>query len=236
MALLATEELRSGYGKVEVLRGVSLSVEAGEFVSVVGANGAGKTTFLRTLSGVVRTFGGRAVFDGKDLTALSAHRVPALGIAHVPEGRQVFPALSVRENLLLGAYLNGNRESRERQLDLVVQLFPRLEERLAQAGGTLSGGEQQMLALGRALMLEPKLILLDEPSQGLAPKVVAEMYEKLGEIHASGTTILLVEQNVTAALRYASRAYVMEQGRIALEGTSEELRSNDEVRRAYLGV
>jgi branched-chain amino acid transport system ATP-binding protein len=236
MTLLSTEDLRSGYGRVEVLRGVSMAVDAGEFVSVIGANGAGKTTLLRTLSGVVRPRGGRATFDGKDLTALAAHRVPALGIAHVPEGRQVFPKLSVRENLLVGAYINGDRDSRERQLELVLQLFSRLRERLAQAAGTLSGGEQQMLALGRALMLEPKLIMLDEPSQGLAPKVVSEMYEKLKEVHASGTTILLVEQNVTAALRYASRAYVLEHGRVSLEGTSEELRSNDEVRRAYLGV
>lgn len=236
MALLSTEDLRSGYGRVEVLRGVSMAVDAGEFVSVIGANGAGKTTLLRTLSGVVRPRGGRVTFDGKDLTALAAHRVPTLGIAHVPEGRQVFPKLSVRENLLVGAYINGDRDSRERQLELVLQLFSRLRERLAQAAGTLSGGEQQMLALGRALMLEPKLIMLDEPSQGLAPKVVSEMYEKLKEVHASGTTILLVEQNVTAALRYASRAYVLEHGRVSLEGTSEELRSNDEVRRAYLGV
>lgn len=236
MALLSTEDLRSGYGRVEVLRGVSMAVEAGEFVSVIGANGAGKTTLLRTLSGVVRPRSGRVTFDGKDLTALAAHRVPTLRIAHVPEGRQVFPKLSVRENLLVGAYINGDKDSRERQLELVLELFPRLRERLAQAAGTLSGGEQQMLALGRALMLEPKLIMLDEPSQGLAPKVVSEMYEKLKEVHASGTTILLVEQNVTAALRYASRAYVLEHGRVSLEGTSEELRSNDEVRRAYLGV
>lgn len=236
MALLSTEDLRSGYGRVEVLRGVSMAVDAGEFVSVIGANGAGKTTLLRTLSGVVRPRSGRVTFDGKDLTALAAHRVPTLRIAHVPEGRQVFPKLSVRENLLVGAYINGDKDSRERQLELVLELFPRLRERLAQAAGTLSGGEQQMLALGRALMLEPKLIMLDEPSQGLAPKVVSEMYEKLKEVHASGTTILLVEQNVTAALRYASRAYVLEHGRVSLEGTSEELRSNDEVRRAYLGV
>jgi len=236
MALLETKELRSGYGRVEVLRGISLAVEPGEFISIIGANGAGKTTFLRTLSGVVRARGGHAIFDGEDITKLATHRVPGLGIAHVPEGRQIFPKLSVRENLLVGAYLNSNHERRERQLDLVMKLFPRLEERADQAGGTLSGGEQQMLALGRALMLDPKLMLLDEPSQGLAPKVASEMYEKLEEIHASGTTILLVEQNVIAALRYASRAYVMEQGRIALEGTSDELRNNDEVRRAYLGI
>ncbi len=213
-----------------------MAMQEGEFVAVIGANGAGKTTLLRTISGVVRARSGSANFNGQDLTALPANRVPSLGIAHVPEGRQIFPQLSVRENLLVGAYLNRDRDRRQRQLDLVLALFPRLRERLHQKGGTLSGGEQQMLALGRALMLDPKLIILDEPSQGLAPKVVGEMYERLGQIHASGTSILLVEQNVTAALRYASRAYVLEHGRIALEGTSEELKDNDEVRRAYLGV
>lgn len=236
MALLEASGLRSGYGPVEVLRGVDLGVEPGEFVGVIGANGAGKTTLMRTISGILRTFGGELRFDGHDLTRTPAPRVPGLGIAHVPEGRQVFPGLSVRENLLVGAYLRRDREHRAAQLELVLSLFPRLRERLAQLAGTLSGGEQQMLAVGRALMLRPKLLMLDEPSQGLAPKVVGEMYEKLAEIHGTGTTILLVEQNVTAALRYCARAYVLEHGRVVLEGSSAELSGNDEVRRAYLGV
>ncbi len=236
MALLEARGLRSGYGRVEVLRGVDLAVAPGEFVAVIGANGAGKTTLMRTISGVVRATGGDLVFDGRNLLRTPAPRIPALGIAHVPEGRQVFPGLSVRENLLVGAYLRPDREHRRTQLELVLDLFPRLRERLTQAAGTLSGGEQQMLAVGRALMLKPKLLMLDEPSQGLAPRVVGEMYEKLAEIHASGTTILLVEQNVTAALRYAARAYVLEHGRVVLAGTSDQLSGNDEVRRAYLGV
>jgi branched-chain amino acid transport system ATP-binding protein len=236
VALLEAKGLRSGYGRVEVLRGVDLRVEAGEFVAVIGANGAGKTTLMRTISGILRAFGGELRFDGQDLTRTSAPSVPSLGIAHVPEGRQVFPGLSVRENLLVGAYLRRDRGHREGQLELVLGLFPRLRERLTQSAGTLSGGEQQMLAVGRALMLRPKLLMLDEPSQGLAPKVVGEMYEKLAEIHGTGTTILLVEQNVTAALRYAARAYVLEHGRVVLEGSSAELSGNDEVRRAYLGV
>ncbi len=235
-ALLRTEGLCSGYGRATVLRGVDLAVGAGEFVAVIGANGAGKTTLMRTISGVLRPSAGSITFEGHDLARLPAHEVPALGIGHVPEGRQIFPQLSVRENLLLGAYVRRDRRHREVQLELVLELFPRLRERFGQAGGTLSGGEQQMLAVGRALMLEPKLLMLDEPSQGLAPKVVGEMYEKLGEIHARGTTIILVEQNVTAALRYAARAYVLEHGRVVLEGSSAELRGNDEIRRAYLGV
>lgn len=236
MALLEARGLRSGYGRVEVLRGVDLRVDPGEFVAVIGANGAGKTTLMRTISGVLRTTGGELVFEGHDLARTAAPRVPGLGIAHVPEGRQVFPGLSVRENLLVGAYLRRDRDHRRAQMEVVLDLFPRLRERLAQAAGTLSGGEQQMLAVGRALMLKPKLLMLDEPSQGLAPKVVGEMYEKLGDIHVSGTTILLVEQNVTAALRFAARAYVLEHGRVVLEGSSGELSGNDEVRRAYLGV
>ncbi len=236
MTLLEAKGLRSGYGRVEILRGVDLAVVEGEFVAVIGANGAGKTTLLRTISGVVRPSGGTLTFGGQDLRRRSAHRVPGLGIGHVPEGRQIFPRLTVRENLLVGAFLRRDRSHREGRLELVLTLFPRLRERLAQAGGTLSGGEQQMLALGRALMLGPKLLMLDEPSQGLAPKVVGEMYEKLGEIHRQGTTILLVEQNVTAALRYAGRAYLLEHGRVVLEGNSAQLQGNDEVRRAYLGV
>jgi branched-chain amino acid transport system ATP-binding protein len=236
MALLEADGLRSGYGRVEILRGVDLEVGEGEFVAVIGANGAGKTTLLRTISGIVRPSEGRLTFAGQDLRQRSAHQVPGLGIGHVPEGRQIFPHLTVRENLVVGAFLRRDRHHRESQLGLVLGLFPRLKERLAQAAGTMSGGEQQMLALGRALMLGPRLLMLDEPSQGLAPKLVGEMYEKLGEIHRQGTTILLVEQNVTAALRYAARTYVLEHGRVVLEGDSAQLQGNDEVRRAYLGV
>jgi branched-chain amino acid transport system ATP-binding protein len=234
--LLSASGLCSGYGRVTVLRGVDLAVRAGEFVAVIGANGAGKTTLLRTISGILRPSAGRVVFEGRDLARIPAHRIPALGIAHVPEGRQVFPQLSVRENLLLGAYLRRDRAHREARMAFVLDLFPRLHERLGQAGGTLSGGEQQMLAVGRALMLEPRLLMLDEPSQGLAPRVVGELYGKLGEIHALGTTIVLVEQNLTAALRHADRAYVLEHGRVVLEGPTAELEGNDEIRRAYLGV
>lgn len=234
--LLQTENLHAGYGHVEVLRGITMHVNRGEFVAIVGANGAGKTTFLRTISGVNRAWSGTVSFAGQPLNGLAAAKIPALGIAHVPEGRQVFPQLSVRENLLVGAYVNHSEAARRDQLELVYDLFPRLKERAGQMAGTMSGGEQQMLALGRALMSAPTLLMLDEPSQGLAPKVVGEMYEKLGEIYQRGTTILLVEQNVTAAFRYASRAYVFERGRVAIEGASAELAKNDEVRRAYLGV
>lgn len=236
MALLEVRQVRSGYGGVGVLHDVSLQVDEGEFVAMIGANGAGKTTLLRTISGVVRTRGGEILFDGKRLSDLSASQVPRFGVAHVPEGRQIFPRMTVSENLLVAAYLNRDPQRRQQQYELVLNLFPRLRERLSQLGGTLSGGEQQMLALGRALMMAPRIIMLDEPSQGLAPKVVGEMYDKLREIHRSGTTLFLIEQNASAALKYAARAYVLERGRVAVEGRSEDLRNNDEVRRAYLGV
>jgi branched-chain amino acid transport system ATP-binding protein len=236
MSLLETKDLCSGYGKIQILHGINIVVNKGEFVSIIGANGAGKTTFLRTISGNVTYMSGSIAFDGKNLTGTPAHLIPALGIAHVPEGRQIFPQLTVKDNLLVGAYLNRNPQLREKQLHMVLDLFPRLKERLSQLAGTMSGGEQQMLAVSRALMFAPKLLMLDEPSQGLAPKIVGEMYEKLREIHANGTTILLVEQNVTAALKYSGRSYVFEHGKVSIEGTSEELKSNEEIRRAYLGV
>jgi branched-chain amino acid transport system ATP-binding protein len=236
MVALEVSNLRAGYGNVEILHGISLHVGAGDYVAVIGANGAGKSTLLKAISGTVDVRGGTLRFNGQDLRARASHQVPALGIAHVPEGRQIFPALSVHDNLMTGAWLRRSREERQRSLEQVHSLFPRLRERSAQMAGTLSGGEQQMVAVGRALMLQPNMIMLDEPSQGLAPKLVGEMYERLAEVHASGTTILLVEQNTTAALKYAHSAYVMEHGRISLSGASEDLRGSDQIRRAYLGM
>jgi branched-chain amino acid transport system ATP-binding protein len=236
MALLDVNGVRAGYGRIEVLHGLDLEVAADDYVAVVGANGAGKTTLLKAISGTVQVHGGTLRFDGADLRARPAHKVPALGIAHVPEGRQIFPALTVRDNLMAGAWLRRDRAERQQTIDMVYSLFPRLKERTAQLAGTLSGGEQQMVAVGRALMLRPRLIMLDEPSQGLAPKVVGEMYEQLAAVHASGTAILLVEQNTTVALKYARRAYVMEHGRITMSGDSAELRGSDEIRKAYLGI
>lgn len=234
--MLEITDLKSGYGKIEVLHGVSLHVGDGDYVAVVGANGAGKTTLLKTISGTVATRGGSITFDGNNLSKLAAHKVPALKIAHVPEGRQIFPDLPVIDNLMTGAWLIKDKEQRAESLEKVYSLFPRLKERSAQLAGTLSGGEQQMVAVGRALMLGPKLLMLDEPSQGLAPKLVGEMYAQLAEVHKLGTSVLLIEQNTTAALKYASRAYVMEQGRITMSGSSEELRGSDEIRKAYLGI
>lgn len=235
-AFLEIDGLRSGYGSIEILHDLSLRMDAGEYVAVVGANGAGKTTLLRSISGLVKVAAGSISLDGSNLGAKPAYKVPSLGIAHVPEGRQVFPGLTVLDNLMTGAWLRRGKVERQESLELVMSLFPRLKERVKQLAGTLSGGEQQMLAVGRAMMLRPRLMMLDEPSQGLAPKVVGEMYERLAQVHASGTTILLVEQNTTAALKYSQRAYVLEHGRIVLEGTSAELRGNDEVRKAFLGI
>jgi branched-chain amino acid transport system ATP-binding protein len=233
---LVVTDLCAGYGRIEVLHGLSLRVDAGGYVAVVGANGAGKTTLLKTISGIVRARSGQVSLDDDDVLAQPAHKVPSLGVAHVPEGRQIFPALSVIDNLLAGAWLRKDRREREASLEQVYALFPRLKERSAQLAGTLSGGEQQMVAVGRALMLRPRLIMLDEPSQGLAPKLVGEMYEQLAAVHAAGTSILLVEQNTTAALKYAHHAYVMEHGRITMDGPCAELRGSDEIRKAYLGI
>ncbi|CAM5198992.1 ABC transporter ATP-binding protein OS=Castellaniella sp OX=1955812 GN=EPN31_01095 PE=3 SV=1 [Castellaniella denitrificans] len=233
---LDIKELRAGYGNIEALHGISLQVSDGDYVAVVGANGAGKSTLLKAISGTVRSFGGTISFDGKALTRMPAHQIPLCRIAHVPEGRQIFPRLSVYDNLMLGAWLVKDPDQRSQRLGLVYDLFPRLKERAAQMAGTLSGGEQQMVAVGRALMLGPRLIMLDEPSQGLAPKLVNEMYEQLREVHKLGTSVLLVEQNTTSALKYSTRAYVMERGKIILSGLSEELRDKDEIRRAYLGI
>lgn len=233
---LIIKNLVAGYGKIDILHDISLEVPSGDYVAVVGANGAGKSTMLKAISGLIRARQGSITFDDTELTKLPAYKVPLYGIAHVPEGRQIFPELSVLDNLMTGAWLVKDKHQREETLEIVHGLFPRLKERSGQAAGTLSGGEQQMVAVGRALMLRPKLIMLDEPSQGLAPKLVGEMYEQLSQVQQLGTSILLIEQNTTAALKYSKTAYILEHGRITLSGKSEELRGSDVVRKAYLGI
>jgi len=220
---------------VQALRDVSFTVAEGEIVSLIGANGAGKSTTLRALSGVVRPSAGSIVHGGKPITGLPSHRIARLGIAHVPEGRGVFANMSVRENLEMGAYTRSSRKEGEESLERAFALFPRLAERAAQLAGTLSGGEQQMLAIGRGLVQRPDLLLLDEPSMGLSPLLVSEIFRMIVEINKAGTTILLVEQNASMALAVADRAYVLETGGIALEGKASDLRENPKVRAAYLG-
>jgi branched-chain amino acid transport system ATP-binding protein len=236
--MLRIRNLRAGYGSVEVLHGVSLHVAAGEIVTIVGANGAGKSTLLNAVAGIVRPGAGEVSFKGSAITAAGAEAVTAKGCVLVPEGRQIFGELSVNDNLLLGAYLRVRREGRravEKEMDGICRLFPILAKRREQAAGTLSGGEQQMLALGRALMANPAMLMLDEPSIGLAPLVVRGIFEVIAELRGQGRTILLVEQNARAALAIADRGYVMETGRILLEGSAEELSANRDVQRAYLG-
>jgi branched-chain amino acid transport system ATP-binding protein len=234
--LLEVRELVAGYGEVKVLHGVSLQVGAGEVVALVGSNGAGKTTTLRAISGLIKPAAGQVFFDGRRVDGLDPHLIVRLGIVQVPEGRKIFPSLTVLENLELGAYVPEARRYRAESLKLVFQLFPVLAERSRQPAGTLSGGQQQMLAIGRALMARPRLLMLDEPSLGLAPNVVTEIFRKVSQIRESGTTVLLVEQNVRRALRVADRGYVLENGRVVLEGSGTELLANDHVRRAYLGL
>jgi branched-chain amino acid transport system ATP-binding protein len=235
-SLLEIAQLRAAYGEAEVLHGIELSVCENEFVCIIGANTAGKSTILRSISRLVPKSSGIMRFGETDLMALAAHEIPSLGIAHVPEGRQVFPDMTVEENLLLGAFSARKAGDLPARVDDVLGLFPRLRERFGQLAGTLSGGEQQMVAIGRALMLRPKLLLLDEPSHGLAPKVVEEMHAAFKAIHSRGTSILLVEQNVELALEVASRGYVLEAGRVTLEGSAAELHANPAVVTAYLGV
>src|SRR5580692_94476 len=234
--LLDIRQLTASYGEAEVLHGLDLSVAKGEFVCIIGANTAGKSTILRSISRLVPKSSGVIRFGETDLTTLASHEIPALGIAHVPEGRQIFPDMTVEENLLLGAFTARKAHDLPARIEDVLNLFPRLRERYGQLAGTLSGGEQQMVAVGRALMLRPKLLLLDEPSHGLAPKVVEEMHQAFNTIHKSGTSILLVEQNVELALAVASRGYVLEAGTVTLKGTAAELRANPAVVEAYLGV
>ncbi|MDX2146962.1 MAG: ABC transporter ATP-binding protein [Planctomycetota bacterium] len=235
-ALLEVKELAVRYGAVRALHGISLRVNKGEVVTLIGSNGAGKTTTLRAISGLVRPASGTITFNAKPIHRMPAHQIVRLGIAQSPEGRGVFPNMSVRENLELGAYLRTDHaaidEDRRRGLDL----FPRLRERIDQLAGTLSGGEQQMLAIARALMARPSLLLLDEPSLGLAPQIVQLIFRIIREINAGGTTILLVEQNAHMALQVAARAYVLEVGKISMEGPAAELAASDAVRKAYLGI
>jgi branched-chain amino acid transport system ATP-binding protein len=235
-SLLEIRQLRAGYGEAEVLHGIDLSVSQGEFVCIIGANTAGKSTILRSISRLVPRSSGIMRLGTTDLSVLAAHEVPALGIAHVPEGRQIFPEMTVEDNLLLGAFTARKTGDLQGRVEDVFALFARLRERSRQLAGTLSGGEQQMVAVGRALMLRPKLLLLDEPSHGLAPKVVEEMHAAFRTIHARGTSILLVEQNVELALEVASRGYVLEAGVVTLSGTAAELKANPAVVAAYLGV
>lgn len=232
---LEVENLQAGYGTEEVLHGVSLRVDEGEIVSILGANGAGKTTTLLTISGLVRASGGAVRFQGEDLHTLPSHEVVRRGLTQSPEGRRVFGVLSVLENLRLGAFTVGDKEKAEQTLDWIFDLFPRLHERKDQLAGTLSGGEQQMLAIGRAVMAKPEVMLLDEPSMGLAPLVVQQIFDVIKDINKMGTTVLLVEQNARKALQIADYAYVMETGKIVMEGPAQEVASNPDVMAAYLG-
>jgi branched-chain amino acid transport system ATP-binding protein len=233
MALLELDGIEVRYGTIRALRGVSLEVAAGEIVALLGANGAGKTSTLRTISGLLHPVAGTIRFDGTPIHTVPAHRIVSMGISHVPEGRRIFPRMSVQENLEMGAYLRRGPSSDE--MDHVFSLFPVLRERRRQDGGTLSGGEQQMLAIGRALMSRPRLLLLDEPSMGLAPMVVAQIFRILTDIRAAGTTLLLVEQNAAQALAVANRGYVLETGEIVMSGPAADLLRDDRVRAAYLG-
>jgi branched-chain amino acid transport system ATP-binding protein len=232
--LLELDDVHVRYGKIEALKGISLSIDEGEIVTLIGGNGAGKTTTLKTISGLRPVAAGTIRLGGENIVGLAPHRLVAMGVAHAPEGRGIFPGMTVRENLEMGAYGRRGADLRP-DLDRVFALFPRLQERIRQFAGTLSGGEQQMLAIGRALMARPSLLLLDEPSMGLAPKLVTQVFETITEINRQGTTILLVEQNAAQALQRAHRAYVIETGRVVIEGSAGELRASDAVRKAYLG-
>ena len=232
--LLRLDEVHSYYGHIHALQGISVEVHAGEIVTLLGANGAGKTTTLRTISGLIHPRRGRIEFEGEDVTHAPAHRLVRQGIGHAPEGRRIFSRMSVLENLQMGAYSSGG-SGRSDDFDRVFSLFPRLQERRDQAGGTLSGGEQQMLAIGRALMAHPKVLLLDEPSMGLSPILVEQIFQIIRDINAQGTTILLVEQNALMALAVAERGYIIQTGQIVLQDTSSALAENAEVKRAYLG-
>ncbi|MEU1780477.1 ABC transporter ATP-binding protein [Streptomyces abikoensis] len=234
-ALLEVEDLHVAYGKIEAVKGISFTVDTGQIVTLIGTNGAGKTTTLRTLSGLLAPRSGTIRFNGRPLTGVPAHRVVALGLAHSPEGRHIFPRLTIAENLQLGAFLRKDGDGIAHDIRRVYELFPILGERARQPAGTLSGGEQQMLAMGRALMSRPKLLMLDEPSMGLSPIMMRKIMDTIAELKASGTTILLVEQNAQAALGLADRGHVMETGRIVLSGTGAELLHDESVRKAYLG-
>jgi len=233
--MLQIESLKSAYGALEVLHGIDLTVGQGEIVCLMGANGAGKSTMLKTISGVLKPTGGKVSFLNQDITGQPPHRVARTGLIQIPEGRRIFPLLSVRENLLIGSFLVRDSEDKRCNMERVFSLFPVLKDRIGQIGGTLSGGEQQMLAIGRALMAEPKLLLMDEPSMGLAPLLVERIFEAILHIAREGTPILLVEQNANMSLAIAARGYVMERGRITMAGPSDQLRRDDRVVMAYLG-
>ena len=235
MAMLEVKDLEVYHGVIQALKGISFEVNEGEVIALIGANGAGKTTILHTITGLIESKAGSVQFEGKDITKMPGHKIVTLGMAHVPEGRRVFADLSVYENLKLGAYTRTDKAEIAESLEMVYKRFPRLKERKNQLAGTLSGGEQQMLAMGRALMSKPKIILMDEPSMGLSPLFVNEIFDIIREVSEAGTTVLLVEQNAKKALSIADRAYVLETGNIVLEGDAKELMNDESVKKAYLG-
>ena len=235
MAMLEVKDLHVYYGMIHAIKGVSFEVEKGEIIALIGANGAGKTTILHTISGLIAPKGGSILFEGNELTKVPAHRIVSLGMAQVPEGRRVFAQMTVLQNLKMGAFTRNDKAELEETLEKVFRRFPRLQERKNQPAGTLSGGEQQMLAMGRALMSHPKIILMDEPSMGLSPILVNEIFDIIRSVNEAGTTVLLVEQNARKALNSAHRAYVLETGRIVTGGDARELMNDDAIRRAYLG-
>lgn len=235
MAMLEIKDLEVNYGVIQAIKSISFHVNEGEVVSLIGANGAGKTTILHTITGLITPKKGSIIFEDKDITKIPAHKIVTAGMAHVPEGRRVFAQLSVLENLKLGAYIRKDKDEIEETLQTIYKRFPRLEERKKQYAGTLSGGEQQMLAMGRALMSKPKIILMDEPSMGLSPILVSEIFDIIREISESGTTVLLVEQNAKKALVISDRAYVLETGNIVLEGEANKLANDPSIKKAYLG-
>ena len=235
MALLEVKDLEVRYGMIQAIKGISFEVNEGEVIALIGANGAGKTTTLQTITGMIPANYGKIVYDGVDITKVPGHKIVPMGMAHVPEGRRVFAQLSVLDNLKLGAFTRKDKDEIEETLQKVYQRFPRLEERKHQMAGTLSGGEQQMLAMGRALMSKPRIMLMDEPSMGLSPIFVAEIFDIIKEISAGGTTVLLVEQNAKKALAIADRGYVLETGKIVLSGSAKDLLEDESVKKAYLG-
>lgn len=235
MAMLEIKDLEVYYGMIQAIKGISFEVNEGEVIALIGANGAGKTTILHTITGLINAQNGSVMFEGKDITKVPAHKIVSMGMAHVPEGRRVFANLTVLQNLKMGAYTRKDKAEIEETLETIYKRFPRLKERQNQLAGTLSGGEQQMLAMGRALMSHPKIILMDEPSMGLSPIFVNEIFDIIKSVSAGGTTVLLVEQNAKKALSIANRAYVLETGKIVLSGDAKELLHNDSIKKAYLG-
>ncbi len=235
MALLEVKDLEVHYGMIKAIKGISFDVKEGEVIALIGANGAGKTTTLHTITGLKKASAGSIIFEGQNLLKIPAHKIVGLGMAHVPEGRRIFPTLSVFQNLKLGAYTRNDKAEMAQTIEKIYQRFPRLEERKNQIAGTLSGGEQQMLAMGRALMSHPKIILMDEPSMGLSPLYVSEIFDIIKEISAGGTTVLLVEQNAKKALSIADRAYVLETGKIVMSGDAKKMMDDESIKKAYLG-